>query len=51
VHAALDIVDEMCEMGLTISIDVLHSILRACEESYEFNLVCFIISFISPHFI
>lgn len=47
VHAALDIVDEMCEMGLTISIDVLHSILRACEESYEFNLVRRIYSVIS----
>nr|XP_023876966.1 pentatricopeptide repeat-containing protein At4g04790, mitochondrial-like [Quercus suber] len=39
VHAALDLVDEMCEVGLTLSIEVLHSILHATEESCEFNLV------------
>lgn len=39
VHAALDLVDEMCEVGLTLSIEVLHSILHASEESCEFNLV------------
>lgn len=38
-HAALDIVDEMCEVGMTLSIEVLHSILHASEESYDFNLV------------
>ncbi|KAK7856947.1 pentatricopeptide repeat-containing protein [Quercus suber] len=38
VHAALDLVDEMCEVGLTLSIEVLHSILHATEESCEFNL-------------
>jgi hypothetical protein len=39
VHAALDIVDKMCEVGMTLSIEVLHSILHASEESYDFNLV------------
>ncbi|CBI20513.3 unnamed protein product, partial [Vitis vinifera] len=39
VHAALDIVDQMCEAGLTLSIEMFHSILRASEESFEFNLV------------
>ncbi|KAJ7948482.1 Pentatricopeptide repeat-containing protein [Quillaja saponaria] len=39
VHVALDTVDEMCQAGLTLSIEVLHSILRASKETYEFNLV------------
>lgn len=39
VHDALEIVDEMCEMGLTLTIATLHSLLHASEESYDFNLV------------
>lgn len=46
-HAALDIVDEMCEVGITLTIEVLHSILHASEESYDFNLVGCFISFSS----
>lgn len=40
VHAALEMVEEMCERGLTVSIGALHSILRASDESCDFNLVC-----------
>lgn len=49
VHAALDIVDEMCEVGITLTIEVLHSILHASEESYDFNLVRRIYSVICHH--
>ncbi|XP_062169018.1 pentatricopeptide repeat-containing protein At4g04790, mitochondrial-like isoform X2 [Alnus glutinosa] len=49
VHAALDIVDKMCEVGMTLSIEVLHSILHASEESYDFNLVHRIYSVICHH--
>ncbi|KHG15325.1 hypothetical protein F383_05953 [Gossypium arboreum] len=38
VHFALDIVDQMCEEGLSLSIEMLHSILHASEENYEYNL-------------
>ena len=41
---ALDIVDHMCGAGLALSIEMLHSILRASEESFEFQLVCRILS-------
>ncbi|CAJ1956790.1 unnamed protein product [Sphenostylis stenocarpa] len=39
VHVALDIVNEMCEAGLTLSTEVLHSILQICHETSEHNLV------------
>ncbi|KAJ6423265.1 hypothetical protein OIU84_024246 [Salix udensis] len=39
VHLALDIVDQMCKEGLTVSINTIHSILNATEESLNFNLV------------
>ncbi|KAH1121841.1 hypothetical protein J1N35_005001 [Gossypium stocksii] len=39
VHFALDIVDQMCEEGLSLSVEMLHSILHASEENYEYNLV------------
>ncbi|KAL2331576.1 hypothetical protein Fmac_019157 [Flemingia macrophylla] len=39
VHVALDIVDEMCEAGLTLSVKVLHSILQICDKTSEYNLV------------
>lgn len=48
VHAALDLVDEMCEVGLTLSLEALHSVLHAIEESFDFNLVRCIIPSISP---
>ncbi|MBA0580270.1 hypothetical protein Gorai_022497, partial [Gossypium raimondii] len=38
VHFALDIVHQMCEEGLSLSIEMLHSILHASEENYEYNL-------------
>lgn len=40
VHDALDIADQMCEEGLTLSIGTIHFILYASEESHDFNLVC-----------
>ncbi|KAE8703191.1 hypothetical protein F3Y22_tig00110472pilonHSYRG00005 [Hibiscus syriacus] len=49
VHLALDIADEMCEVGLSLSIDTLHSILYACEEIYEYNLVRRIYDLICHH--
>ncbi|XP_057473800.1 pentatricopeptide repeat-containing protein At4g04790, mitochondrial-like [Actinidia eriantha] len=39
VHAALDIIDQMSETGLTLLIETFHSILHACEESCNYNLV------------
>ncbi|KAJ7981613.1 Pentatricopeptide repeat-containing protein [Quillaja saponaria] len=48
-HMVLDIVDEMCQAGLTLSIEVLNSILRVTEETYEFNLVHRIYSMICRH--
>ncbi|TKY48979.1 Pentatricopeptide repeat-containing protein mitochondrial [Spatholobus suberectus] len=39
VHMALDIVDEMCEAGLTLSTKVLHSILQICDKTSEYNLL------------
>ncbi|XP_014521951.1 pentatricopeptide repeat-containing protein At4g04790, mitochondrial isoform X1 [Vigna radiata var. radiata] len=38
VHVALDIVNEMCEAGLTLSTEVLHSMLQICDETSEYNL-------------
>ncbi|WVZ00221.1 hypothetical protein V8G54_026290 [Vigna mungo] len=35
---ALDIVNEMCEAGLTLSTEVLHSMLQICDETSEYNL-------------
>lgn len=32
-------VDEMFEAGLTLSLDTVHSILEACEQSCDYNLV------------
>lgn len=39
VHMALDLVDEMCEAGLSLSTGTLNAICHACEESCEFILV------------
>ncbi|XP_044465617.1 pentatricopeptide repeat-containing protein At4g21880, mitochondrial isoform X2 [Mangifera indica] len=49
VHVAIDIVDEMSKAGLTSSTDTLNSILIACEENYEFNLVQRVYSMICHH--
>ncbi|XP_021287856.1 pentatricopeptide repeat-containing protein At4g21880, mitochondrial-like isoform X3 [Herrania umbratica] len=49
VHVALDMVNEMCELGLSLSIEMLHRISHACEESYEFHLVRQIYSVICLH--
>ncbi|KAG2682152.1 hypothetical protein I3843_11G179100 [Carya illinoinensis] len=49
VHAALDLVDEMCEVGLTLSLEALHSVLHATEASFDFNLVHRIYSVICHH--
>ncbi|XP_038686770.1 pentatricopeptide repeat-containing protein At4g04790, mitochondrial-like isoform X2 [Tripterygium wilfordii] len=49
VHIALDIVDQMCKTGLTISTGTLNSILNASEGSFEFNLVERIHSLIIHH--
>lgn len=42
---ALDLVDEMCEAGLSLSTGALNAICHACEESCEYMLVCFLSSF------
>ncbi|KAJ6887042.1 hypothetical protein NC651_027408 [Populus alba x Populus x berolinensis] len=39
VHHAIDMVDELCEEGFTISINTIHSMLNASEASLDFNLV------------
>lgn len=49
VHAALDVVDQMYELGLTLSIDTFHSIIYASDESFEFTLVRRIYSLVSRH--
>ena len=37
---ALDVVEKMGEAGVTITADILHSLLHAIDEVLEFNLVC-----------
>uniref|UniRef100_A0A803LYK2 PROP1-like PPR domain-containing protein n=1 Tax=Chenopodium quinoa TaxID=63459 RepID=A0A803LYK2_CHEQI len=49
VHLALDLVDEMCEAGLSLSTGALNAICHACEESCEFILVRRIYSMLSSH--
>ncbi|XP_020534563.1 pentatricopeptide repeat-containing protein At4g21880, mitochondrial isoform X2 [Jatropha curcas] len=49
VNEALDIVDQICEGNLTLSIEMLNIILRASEKSFEFNLVHRIYSLICRH--
>lgn len=51
VHVALDIVDEMCEAGLTLSTKALHSILQICDDTSEYNLVWPIFHTITPLFL
>ncbi|XP_010439409.1 PREDICTED: pentatricopeptide repeat-containing protein At4g21880, mitochondrial [Camelina sativa] len=47
VVTALDIVENMCEAGLVISANILHSLLQAIEQILEFNLVQRIYSIMS----
>ncbi|KAM1582839.1 hypothetical protein ACFX10_030524 [Malus domestica] len=49
VHVALELVNEMCELGLTFSIEAVHPILRASDESCDFNLVRKIYSLICQY--
>ncbi|OVA11163.1 Pentatricopeptide repeat [Macleaya cordata] len=49
VHEALDIVDQMCQLGFSLSIEILHPILDAVEESCELDLVRPIYSVICHH--
>ncbi|KAL3508535.1 hypothetical protein ACH5RR_027936 [Cinchona calisaya] len=49
VHIALDIVDDMFKAGFTLSLETFHSLLDACDESKEYNLVSRIYSMISCH--
>ncbi|CAH9135680.1 unnamed protein product [Cuscuta epithymum] len=49
VHTALDLVDQMHKQGLTLPMEAFHSILDACEESCEYNLVRRMHSIISCH--
>jgi len=51
VNVALDIVNEMCEAGLTLSTDVLHSMLQICDDTSEYNLVRPIFHTITPMFL
>ncbi|KAF3779941.1 Pentatricopeptide repeat-containing protein [Nymphaea thermarum] len=39
VQAALDVVDRMCSSGSSVSIETLHPIFRACEQTCDFDLV------------
>ncbi|XP_059284447.1 pentatricopeptide repeat-containing protein At4g04790, mitochondrial-like [Lycium ferocissimum] len=49
VHAALDMVDQMFEAGLTLPLETFNSILEACDKSCEYNLVHRIYSMILHH--
>ncbi|KAK3001078.1 hypothetical protein RJ639_022249 [Escallonia herrerae] len=49
VHVALDTVDQIFEAGLGLSIETFNSILDACDESCDYNLVRRIYSLICCH--
>ncbi|XP_052177896.1 pentatricopeptide repeat-containing protein At4g04790, mitochondrial isoform X2 [Diospyros lotus] len=49
VHVALDVLDQMPEAGLSLSIETIHSMLHACEESCDYNLVHRIYLLICQH--
>ncbi|KAM6553705.1 hypothetical protein CsatB_014467 [Cannabis sativa] len=49
VHAALGLVDEMCEGGLTVSTEAINNLLLACGVSHNFNLVHRVYSLICHH--
>ncbi|KAJ6332820.1 hypothetical protein OIU77_008802 [Salix suchowensis] len=39
VHHAIDIVEQLCDEGFTVSINTIHSMLNASEANLDFNLV------------
>ncbi|KAH9610959.1 hypothetical protein KSS87_002499 [Heliosperma pusillum] len=49
VHLALDLVDEMCQAGLTLSAGTLNTICHTCEETCEYILVRRIYSIIGRY--
>ncbi|KAI4366131.1 hypothetical protein MLD38_022049 [Melastoma candidum] len=49
VHRALDLVDEMCESGVPVSMETIHSLLQACDDNYDYYLVHRIYSMILQH--
>ncbi|GAB2284649.1 hypothetical protein Dimus_019101 [Dionaea muscipula] len=49
VHLALDVVDQMCQAGFSLSTETLNCISHACEESSEFYLVRRIYSVLCCH--
>ncbi|KAF4395902.1 hypothetical protein G4B88_028072 [Cannabis sativa] len=49
VHAALGLIDEMCEGGLTVSTEAINNLLLACGLSHNFNLVHRVYSLICHH--
>ncbi|XP_062077813.1 pentatricopeptide repeat-containing protein At4g04790, mitochondrial-like isoform X2 [Humulus lupulus] len=49
VHAALGLVDEMCDGGLTVSAEAINNLLLACALSHNFNLVNRVYSLICRH--
>ncbi|KAF8016362.1 hypothetical protein BT93_H1769 [Corymbia citriodora subsp. variegata] len=49
VNTALDIAEEMCDAGFSLSIEVVHAILRASDENHDFNLVHQIYSMMHRH--
>ncbi|CAM8970383.1 unnamed protein product [Rhodiola kirilowii] len=49
VYTALDVVKEILEKGITLSLEIIHSILYACDESCEYHLVDHIYALISQH--
>lgn len=49
VHEALNVADNAFESGIALSLEAFHSILDACDQSCEFNLVHPIYARISKH--
>ncbi|KAG9146745.1 hypothetical protein Leryth_005059 [Lithospermum erythrorhizon] len=39
VHMAIDLADEIFDVGYTVSLETIHALLDACMESYEYNMV------------
>lgn len=49
VHVALDMVDQMFEAGVTLTLETFNSILDACDKGCEYNLVHRIYSMLLRH--
>ncbi|KAI4374757.1 hypothetical protein MLD38_012714 [Melastoma candidum] len=49
VHKALDLVNEMCESGVPVSMETIHSVVQACDDNYDYYLVLRIYSMILQH--